>query len=62
MKPKKQKLFKAVILPVTHYAYTYALRIRYPNNQQVSKSGDLIISTNHPDKPEVKIPGNIVIQ
>jgi hypothetical protein len=67
MKPKKTepgkfKSNKPFSTPNTHYEYTYALRIRYPNSQQVSRFGDLIISTNHPDKPEVSMPGNIVIQ
>jgi len=62
LKPKKSKLRKSFLKPITHYDYTYALRISYPSSEQVSRSGDLIISTDHPDKPDVKMPGNIVIQ
>jgi len=62
MKPNQSKSRKAVSQPSAQYKYTHALRIRYPNREQVSRSGDLIISTNHPEKPDVKISGNIVIQ
>jgi hypothetical protein len=60
-KSGKLKLKQGAAKRIKEYAYSYMLTIKYPRTEQASKVGDVTISTNHPEKPEIKISGNIVI-
>jgi hypothetical protein len=59
---EKKGTKKAVVKHPKEYAYAYLLKIIYPRTEQISRIGDIIITTNHPEKPEITITGNFVIQ